>query len=391
MQTLTRNALNEILREQTYSPDAMIPFLRTRKHFISVSVGIKRELTKLGYDMNSGVDALLDDFKTVLKKAGWKQSEYKNAKRWLIDGSLPSAKLVYNYPIRLCFAFGLSGQEALDFLRKVCLVSGFNFRRAEDVSYLYCLENGRSYEEAKAIISQYKEATADLTYSTDDYTKRTQALRTIFSKLSGLGEQDFLDKLIENKKNFLAYSITAHEEVLKLSDTLKAFIWADISEYNRDIQYAELSGYDFKGNDVSLYHELVYAFEIINKASKDRDTPFGDIMRRFPQSEYLGKMLTNSAAATDKEHDTARKTFVLLYFANYALDPPPRKFFADFTIALDTELERCGYAKLYPANPFDWHILNCIRSLDYNDQNEDLNPVELFNDVLMLLAESEQE
>ncbi|GHV13519.1 hypothetical protein FACS1894219_08450 [Clostridia bacterium] len=238
-------------------------------------------------------------------------------------------------------------------------------------------------------IAKYKEATADLTYSTDDYTKRTQTLRTIFGNLSGLREQDFLVKLIANKKNFLAYSVTAHEEVLKLSGTLRAFIRADIAEYNRDIQYAELSGYDFKGNDVLLYNELVYAFDIINSAGKDSDTPFGGIMRRFPQSEYLGKMLTNSAAATDKEHDTARKVFVLLYFANYALDPPPGKFFGDFTIALDTELERCGYAKLYPANPFDWHILNCIRSLDYSDQDEDLNPVELFNDVLMLLAEEE--
>ncbi|GHV17900.1 hypothetical protein FACS189425_05200 [Clostridia bacterium] len=389
MQTLTRNALNEIIREQTYSPDAMIPFLRTREHFMSVPVGIKRELAKLGYDTNSDGAALLGNFKLVLKKAGWGQSEYKNAKRWLIDGSLPSANPVYNYPIRLCFAFGLSGQDSLDFLRKVCLVNGFNFRRADDVVYLYCLENGRSYEEANAIIAQYKEATADLTYSTDDYTKRTQTLRTIFGNLSGLSEQDFLVKLIVNKKNFLAYSVTAHEEVLKLSGTLRAFIRADIAEYNRDIQYAELSGYAFKGNDVSLYNELVYAFDIINSAGKDSDTPFGGIMRRFPQSEYLGKMLTNSAAATDKEHDTARKVFVLLYFANYALDPPPGKFFGDFTIALDTELERCGYAKLYPANPFDWHILNCIRSLDYSDQDEDLNPVELFNDVLMLLAEEE--
>ncbi|GHV13517.1 hypothetical protein FACS1894219_08440 [Clostridia bacterium] len=117
---------------------------------MSVSVGIKRELAKLSYDTNSDGTALLGNFKLVLKKAGWGQSEYKNAKRWLIDGSLPSAKPVYNYPIRLCFAFGLSGQDSLDFLRKLCLVNGFNFRRADDVVYLYCLENGRSYEEANA-------------------------------------------------------------------------------------------------------------------------------------------------------------------------------------------------------------------------------------------------
>jgi hypothetical protein len=145
-----------------------------------------------------------------------------------------------------------------------------------------------------------------------------------------------------------------------------------------------LDGYDY---DVTLYPEIIFAFELINKAAKGNNAPFGDIMERFPQERYLVDMFRLPSEATDKEHDKARKAFVLLYFANYALDPPPDEFFGDFVIALNDMLDRCGYAKLYPANPFDWLILKCIRSLDHTDQIKGDNPIELFNEVLIQLAE----
>ena len=145
-----------------------------------------------------------------------------------------------------------------------------------------------------------------------------------------------------------------------------------------------LGGYDY---DVSLYPELIFAFELIGKTAKGKDTSFGDIMERFPQERYLSEMFRVPQTATDREHDTARKAFILLYFANYALDPPPDEFLGDFVLALETELDKCGYAKLYPANPFDWLILKCVRSLDHIDQATDDNPIELFNEILVRLAE----
>ena len=104
MATLTNNALAEIENEIDYTPDAILPFLHEGGNFMSVPAGIERELSRLGFS-GSG-DELLDDFKRVLEKAGFSRDERKHAKRWLIDGSLPSPK--YSYPIRLCFAFGLN-------------------------------------------------------------------------------------------------------------------------------------------------------------------------------------------------------------------------------------------------------------------------------------------
>ena len=381
MTTLTRNALNEIIREKDYSPDALLAFLRDRDNFMSVPVGIKRELSRLGYDGNG--NALLEYFKTMLEKAGFNKDERKHAKKWLADGSLPSPK--YNYSIRLCFAFGLSGQTALDFLWKVCRVNGFNFRRADDIVFCYCLENRKTYAEAKALFIRYEENTAGQEYEESDATKRTHFLRSVFGNLAGMDESAFFGLLCENKKNFLKYSKTAYEEVLELGRSLTAAVKAQIADYNfRRKRCALMGGYDY---EVTLYPEIIFAFELISKASKGKGTTFGDIMERFPQERYLADMFRLPSEATDKEHDKARKAFVLLYFANYALDPPPGEFFGDFVIVLNESLDRCGYAKLYPANPYDWLILKCIRSLDHVDQDTGDNPVELFNEVLMQLAE----
>jgi hypothetical protein len=44
------------------------------------------------------------------------------------------------------------------------------------------------------------------------------------------------------------------------------------------------------------------------------------------------------------------------------------------------------YGRLYPANPFDWLILNCVRSLDEVDPYEDMDAEELFNETIILFA-----
>ena len=379
MATLTRNALDEIIRENDYSPDVILPFLSDSGNFISVPEGIKRELSRLGYAGDD--DEQLKGFKTVLQKAGFNKGERKHARKWLIDGVLPSP--LYDYPIRLCFAFGLSGQPALDFLWKTCRVNGFNFRRAEDVISCYCLENGKTYAEARDMLTRYEEHTADEHYEESDATKRTHMLRTAFGTLD-MDENVFLDLLCKNKKNFIKYRMTAYEEVLEIGKRLTATIKEQIADYNfRRKRCALMGGYDA---DITIYPELIFAFGLINKAVKGDDTPFGEIMDRFPQERYFADMFRIPSEATDKEHDKARKSFILLYFADYSLDPPLDEFFGDFVIALNEALDRCGYAKLYPANPYDWLILKCVRSLDHIDQNVGNNPVEFFNEILMQLA-----
>ena len=381
MPTLTNNAMFEIEREKDFSPENTLGFLRKRENFITLSEGIKRELKRLGYDGDD--KQLFAHFNSVLEKAGFTYDDCRNAPKWFGNKVKPSPK----YAIRLCFAFGLSGKAALDFLWKACKVNGFNFRRAEDVVCCYGLENGKSYAETVELIKRYKTHTAELSFEESDATKRTYTLRAVFNELKGMDEAVFFEKLCANKKNFIKYSKTAHEEFVRLYENLKETIREEIANHQNDHKYTAMEKYD---SEPSVYPEIVYAFGKISAAAKSNKTKgstFAHLAENFPQGKYLNSMFNIPSEATDKEYDKARKAFILLYFADYTLDPPPDGFYDDFYIALNTMLDKCGYAKLYPANPYDWLILNCVKSLDVNDQTEDLNPVELFNEVLELLAD----
>jgi len=384
MATLTLNALNEITLECNYTPAEILPFLQEGDNFMSVPVGIKRKLNRLG--INGNDNELLESFKVLLEKAGFNKDERKNAKHWLIDGILPSPKNA----IRLCFVFGMYGYTALDFMWKVCRINGFNFRRAEDVIYYYCLESDLPYGKADEILTKYNEYTAEQSLVETDATKRTRILRSIFRNVADMDEEAFIEALCRNKKNFIKYSMTAHEEVLALKESLSMTLKSQIDEYNHYRKCAEIKidgEYD-KGytHPISIYPEIIFAFELLSQ-HKSKGASFGDIMNRFPQERYLSEIFRIPSAPTDKE----RKAFILLYFASYALDPPMGNFFGDFVISLNDTLDRCGYAKLYPANPYDWLILKCIHSLDHIDQDENDNPVELFNEILIQLAKEETE
>ncbi|GHU94726.1 hypothetical protein FACS1894208_06300 [Clostridia bacterium] len=257
--------------------------------------------------------------------------------------------------------------------------------------------NGKGFAVAKQIIGQYDNAMVGIQASEDDATKRTHILRNVFGNLAGTDEAIFLSALCTNKKNFFGYSLTANEEYKRICESLKSFVAKDIKFDNRSMAYASMTGYS---HEISLYNEIISAFERLNRAARAKkgDLPtLDDLMTRFPQNEYLLKMLNKTPAATDTEHDTSRKVFMLLFFAEYAFKrsgylerkpDEPRKFYTAFYLALNDMLDKCGYAAIYPGNPYDWLILNCVRSLDVGGEC-DMNPVELFDNTLLALVGEE--
>jgi len=394
---LTKTAYNEIITEQNFTPEEVLPFLTKRGHFMSVQLGITRELERLGYDITDK-QHLLTAFEKLLNES--KLIDKANARKWLIGGNLPSAKSKHNVPIKLCFIFRLKGTEALEFLYKVCRVNGFNFRRAKDVVYFYCLENDMSYEQATNLIDRYNNYEPQSQYIPSDATKRTHALRSTFGNLQIMAETTFFDLLCANKRNFIGYSETAHSEFKRLHDKLKTKLKDEIDDYYKYVKHAgidkdaggeiEVDFSDGINDGVNVFKEILYVFDkIFNSNNKKTDTPFADIVRNFPQVELLRKILRVPSAATDIATDTARKIFILVFFADYDLDPPPNEKFGDFVYALNSTLDECGYAPLYHANPYDWLIQKCAKSLDILDPTEDDNPLELYNDILGLLAEQE--
>jgi hypothetical protein len=395
----------EIWREKDFTPEETLAFLRNPENFLTVREGIIRELGRLG--ISGSDEELFERFTGLIlenglnSNAGTKayKKEIEDERSFFFEEKLPNR----SWAVKLCFAFGLDECVALDFLWKVCKLNGFNVRRAEDVVYCYCLENGRSYADARAIITEYKSQSVGQAPSKSTYTARTHALRGRFEHLKGVVEADFKAELFKNTKNFIGYSLTAHEEMESVYNAV-------IKELREQTNFSLItSGW------LKLYRQdgepQFNKTEVFNYLTEKMDNDSRPIKGKSPLSDYvaglasfftvdkLKKVVDDEERATESEYGSARKIYVFLYFAEQVLSWEryvSRQFmkgektgdlFSDFLIGLNEQLCKCGYGYLYYANPFDWHILNCVQALDESVRKDCLDPLTLYNEVLARLAD----
>ncbi|GHV14158.1 hypothetical protein FACS1894219_09890 [Clostridia bacterium] len=128
----------------------------------------------------------------------------------------------------------------------------------------------------------------------------------------------------------------------------------------------------------------------------------------FLTESNLRNVIQKDARATEYESGCARKLFLFLKFAENVLKwerflfspietrEPRRKtadkpqesqeLFEDFYIGINEELDKCGYGYIYLANPFDWHIMNCVRLLD-TAPDDTHGAIIQFNEILARLTD----
>lgn len=406
MDSMTAKARNEI--EKIFSPQEALEFLKVKDNFRFVSNGIKEQLIRLGYSGDD--DALLMAFRNLMRDERVGSEEGRCEGEWFRDEVLPSKE----FSIKMCFAFKLSSiskpKTATEFLWSVCRINGFNYRIAEDIIYNYALEHDECYEYAKTLIERYESTTADVDYGNIDKTKSTMTLSSIFRDLADMDEDTFIKALIENKKDFIGYNKTSRDEFLKVYNGLTDLIIAEINETNTMAQTAGIPGYT-TGNkkSVKMYSEIIFMDSIrkLIAARKQREKKLKrnvliDILDKFPIERYILNMKSeakkNRDRTTDLGHGYARKTFILCFFAKYILEwqkawdsisnKKPVSFFNDFYRRLDSALRRCSYGALYPAHPFDWLILKCVKACDETNYDEE-DIMEHFNEILSRLGDNQ--
>lgn len=395
-------------REKAFSARETLEYLHTRENFRFVSETIKELLNQRG--VSGDDEQLVKAFRKLMREKGVfsNSSKFASAENWFKDMAFPSKISA----IKMCFAFDLSSRTrptALDFLWNTCQVNGFNFRRADEVVFYYALERGKSYSYAVDLLNRYEKETAGVIIEDSYETKSTDELCEAFSELDIMPDDEFFETLCENKKNFIGYRKNAHVEFVKIYDGLTALIAGDIKENNIDNMNAKIPGYGKR--PVNVFSELVFdktlhSITAIRGNTDKKRSVLIDITENFPLAErikllYEGTKNEESAAKNDdyeKEYGFDRKVFILCFFAKYVIEweryladikvkaEPPKKFYTDFYRRLNSSLNKCTYALLYPRNPFDWLILNCVRSLDSSDQDRDLDALDLFNETLSLFV-----
>ncbi|MCL2286580.1 MAG: hypothetical protein FWC32_09495 [Firmicutes bacterium] len=343
---------------------------------------------------------------------------------------------------KVCRLNGFCYRNAIDVICCYCLANEKSYRDAR--VFIDRFKANLRYSD----VNEYKKIVLNrIKKGISDYTESTQTIIDTFKNLKGMSESDFEDKLFSLSKYFLDYSISAHDgivaqytavkEQLKkdrpvdigLSDTIqreqvkdgKIYTTYSIESLSKEGTYKKVDGNNIEPIKFDGQYELSYSF-VWNELSKRNKLIFGtedheirptrpitevcdhvqELVMALPTVDRLITFMKDSRpqSATEKELCSARNVFVFLFFAQYVLrwerylyditttDESPEEFFSDFYESLNNALENCGYGYLYYANPFDWHILSCVRLLDINSgEDDEMSALTQFNEALAQLAE----
>lgn len=183
------------------------------------------------------------------------------------------------------------------------------------------------------------------------------------------------------------------------------FIMANIDDASDD-ESGQTAVSDFLSETVGAYKMLsvylpgtVYgdrkAGEKDNRQSSYGQSVLKDtVLRSFPHRTFFSEFEKNPEKLVHTM--TIRKAVILLYYMDYAQEmmremaSPSASFesefgFESFIEKMNSILGKCQLGKLYPANQFDWLIVECVRKLEICfDEDDMVNPMSFLDNVIEL-------
>lgn len=308
----------------------------------------------------------------------------RNIKKWYTEHKTIERKTAFH----LCFAFGLQVDEVNDFLRRICLMRGFDCHDVEEVVYFFAFKNELSYAETMEIVKKvepvkpHKMPKEDIIY-TD----------LIAEDIDDIGTVDELVRYLnENVDKFGYNNATAYDSI--------QFIWKDISKedgialrekkllyvpFDKDVDderqqdnsdkkrkrrkrindsiweiYLQILG--LSGN----YADAIYKERSIKTILKDNELLHPLAEDSFPDRDGLNKILNGEHVS----YERIRKILILLVFykfwAKKALDNCHYEAGygdTDRCISMiNANLTDAGYPMLYPGNPYDFIIFVSVNA-----------------------------
>ena len=233
-----------------------LSFLEDDSHFKNISkelIEVLHETCGISGDEKALINELCSRIMDLEYPDGYSKDAFKNKRktveRWFTKNRVPER----DYAIKICFALGLGYEDAVQFLRKGCKSYAFNVRSAEEAVYMFCLLNGKSYQEAEELLRQYRESdgNADIAKtnetsakkeSTDSHTTRFLIDSLKSGKCNDKTWEDsesFLQNyLLPNRIRFTNYAKTATRFYYDLKEELQVNIISDnleIDIFNFDL------------------------------------------------------------------------------------------------------------------------------------------------------------
>ena len=265
--------------------------------------------------------------------------------------------------LQLAFALHLPVKDTEEMLWRLC-GEGFHWRDPQDIIWLYALEHGMDYTEARALDRRL--APAYQQSGGDDPGTMTETIRAQARQIRE--EEELADFLRENAPHLGALHNTAYMLFTEFMELLKSAPLGDSLPDERKMPAREIV-------TTYLYNHLIPRASR-SKGGKALDKTAADAIRRDIQQNWPDEFAL--ARMANRETDVTRKALILLFLAcdggetsygDYA-DDSPESVFEDTYARLSSMLADCGFPPLDPRIPFDWMVLYCMVAEDYTDIDE---------------------
>lgn len=328
----------------------------------------------------------------------------RNMKKWYTEHK----RIQKETAIRICFAFGLTVEESEDFMRRICLLRGFDCHNVEEVVYFYAISNRLSYSEARKLI----ERVPQVNVGKIDFEKEILYTSAIVEEIGRFRNQEELIEYIgANIRQFGYNNATAYKYIrdmwkeisaeggLAAAERKKLYIEfndADIiiEEQERNLEddsdkdgrtgQTVRAGRTGKTEQTGKSRDSLWEIylQILGLAGnriarlgtdrslkpilKDNELLHAWAEDSFPSRVGLEKILNGEHVSEKLVH----KTILLLVFYRFWVKSALKSHSYQAkngdtyrcTCEINKYLMDAGYPELYPGDPFDWIILHAVEN-----------------------------
>lgn len=336
----------------------------------------------------SDIDGKVSFIRSKFDEAGVQPP--RNMRKWYTEHK----RIKKETAIRICFAFSLSAEEAEDFMRRICLLRGFDCHRIEEVICYFAMRGGLPYSEVRRLLDEAPK----VSWGKIDFEKEVLYTAAILAEVERFQSgEELIGYITANIRQFGYNNATAYRYIHQMWDEISAEtglaamerkrLYDRFDDTDRAIrQEGKKASEDSprrqhrdRQGRASLWEIYLQILGLAGDRieSLDTDRSLKPILKdnellhawaedSFPSRVGLEKILNGEHASEQMVH----KTIILLVFYRFwvksALKSHSYQAKAGDTGRCTCEINRylmdAGYPELYPGDPFDWMILHTVES-----------------------------
>lgn len=299
----------------------------------------------------------------------------RNMKKWYTEHK----RIQKETAIRICFAFGLTVEESEDFMRRICLLRGFDCHNVEEVIYFYAISNRLSYLEARELIGRVPQVNVGKI----DFEKEILYTSAIVEEIGRFrNPEELMEYISANIRQFGYNNATAYKYIRDMWKEISAE--GGLAATERKRLYIEFNDTDIvieeqgKSRDSlwEIYLQILgLAGNRIARLGTDRSLkPIlkdNELLHAWAEDSFPGRVglekILNGEHVSEK---LVHKTILLLVFYRFWVKSALKSHSYQAkngdtyrcTCEINKYLMDAGYPELYPGDPFDWIILHAVEN-----------------------------